>query len=67
MPAGFQARRIAGDVNFRGPTGLKIANDGRVFVTEKFGKVYVVENGQRVATPFLDVESQTYAVGLRKG
>lgn len=67
LPDGFEARRIAGDVNFSGPTGIKIANDGRVFVTEKFGKVYVVENGQRVDTPFLDLESQTYAVGTSQG
>jgi len=67
VPSGFVVQRIGGNANFRGPTGLKIASDGRVFVTEKFGRIYVVENGQRVETPFLDLSSQVYSVGTSQG
>jgi glucose/arabinose dehydrogenase len=67
LPSGFTAQRIAGDVSFAGPTGLKVADDGRVFVTEKFGRVYVVENGLRLETPFLDLESEVYSVGTSQG
>ncbi|MEM6691348.1 MAG: DUF4347 domain-containing protein, partial [Planctomycetota bacterium] len=67
VPGGFNVRRIDGSANFAGPTGLKVADDGRVFVTEKFGRIYVVENGQRVNTPFLDLSSRVYAVGTSQG
>ncbi|MEL6108384.1 MAG: DUF4347 domain-containing protein, partial [Planctomycetota bacterium] len=67
VPSGFNVQRIAGNVNFAGPTALKVANDGRVFVVEKFGSIYVVENGQRVDTPFLDLTSEVYSVGTSQG
>lgn len=67
LPDGFISQRVASNVNFAGPTGLKVADDGRVFVTEKFGRIYVVENGQRVETPFLDLTSEVYSVGTSQG
>ena len=67
LPEGFSAQRIAGENSFVGPTGLKVANDGRVFVTEKFGRIYVVENGQRIETPLLDLTSEVFAVGTSQG
>ena len=67
VPSGFNVQRIAGNVNFAGPTALKVADDGRVFVVEKFGKIFVVENGQRVETPFLDLSNEVYAVGTSQG
>ena len=41
------------------PTGVTSDGvDGRLFVLERFGKVYIVENGQRLPTPFLDIEDR---------
>jgi glucose/arabinose dehydrogenase len=67
LPQGFTTSLIDPSANFAGPTGLKVASDGRVFVVEKFGKIYVVENGQRVGTPFLDLGNQVYSVGTSQG
>jgi glucose/arabinose dehydrogenase len=66
-PQGFTTTLVDPSANFAGPTGLKVAKDGRVFVVEKFGKVYVVENGKRVDTPFLDLGNQVYSVGTSQG
>ncbi len=34
-------------------TKLAIAPDGRIFVSEKAGKIWVVKNGVKLSTPFL--------------
>lgn len=42
---------------FDNPVNLLSAKDGtgRLFVVERGGKIYIVENGERVETPFLDI------------
>lgn len=40
------------------PTDLKIAPDGRIFVTEKGGQVRIIENGQLLDQPFYTVNTQ---------
>ncbi len=67
LPSGFVAQQVDANASFSGPTGLKIAKDGRIFVTEKFGRVFVVENGRKLDTPFLDLRSQVYSVGTSQG
>lgn len=41
------------------PTDIKIAPDGRLFVTEKKGTVRIVENGVLLDQPFYSVNTQT--------
>ena len=38
-----------------GPTAMAFSPDGRIFVTEKNGKVRVVKNGQLLSTPFISL------------
>jgi len=40
---------------FQAPTDVAIAPDGRLFVAEKQGLVWVVENGSVLTTPFIDL------------
>lgn len=42
------------------PTSMAFAPDGRLFVTEKGGKVRVIKNGELLATPFLTVQVDTH-------
>jgi glucose/arabinose dehydrogenase len=67
LPEGFTSRLVDPNANFAGPTGLKVADDGRVFVVEKFGNIFVVENGQRIETPFLDLTDEVFSVGTSQG
>jgi glucose/arabinose dehydrogenase len=50
LPAGFTETRLAAGLD---PTGLQVAPDGRVFVTEKNGKVLIIKNGSLLPTPFV--------------
>ena len=51
------------------PVYLEHASDGsgRLFVVEQRGRVYVIENGQRLETPFLDLTSLVSATGYERG
>jgi glucose/arabinose dehydrogenase len=51
------------------PTSVVHAGDGsgRLFVTERTGKVRIVSGGQVLATPFLDVGSKITADGSEQG
>ncbi len=47
------------------PTDLRFAPDGRIFITEKTGKVRIVENNVLLQQPFYEVLTQTpYERGL---
>ncbi len=50
LPAGFTESQLATGLD---PTGLEVAPDGRVFITEKNGKVRIIRNGALLAVPFL--------------
>ena len=59
--AGFSLEAITG--GFFLPTAFAVADDGRIFVTEKKGKIKVVENGQ--VSTFLDISDDVASVGDR--
>ncbi|MGH9204833.1 MAG: PQQ-dependent sugar dehydrogenase, partial [Vicinamibacterales bacterium] len=40
---------------------------GRLFVVEQRGRIYVIENGRRLETPFLDLTSLVSATGYERG
>ncbi len=39
------------------PTSIVVAKDGRIFVTERAGKVRIIENGTLLDVPFLEVNA----------
>ncbi|MGZ3899911.1 MAG: PQQ-dependent sugar dehydrogenase [Bacteroidia bacterium] len=52
FPAGFSQVKV-GDIYY--PTSLEFAPDGRIFCTEKAGKVKIIKNGTVLGTPFFTV------------
>lgn len=52
FPAGFSQVKV-GTIYY--PTSMAFAPDGRIFVTEKAGKVKIIKNGAVLSTPFLTV------------
>ncbi|MDF2436226.1 MAG: carbohydrate-binding protein [Bacteroidota bacterium] len=52
FPAGFSQVKV-GTIYY--PTSMAFAPDGRIFVTEKAGKVKIVKNGTVLGTPFYSV------------
>jgi glucose/arabinose dehydrogenase len=62
FPAGFSQVAIA-TVYY--PTSMAFAPDGRIFATEKAGKVKIIKNGAALTTPFLTISvDQTNERGL---
>ena len=56
QPAGFTDELHLN--GFNQATGLTFDNNGRMYVWEKEGKVWVVENGQKRATPLVDISEE---------
>lgn len=54
--SGFTTETIAQGLNQ--PVAFAAAPDGRIFVVEKAGVIRVIENGQLLATPFLDINEE---------
>jgi glucose/arabinose dehydrogenase len=52
LPGGFTETQLAKGLD---PTNLEVAPDGRIFVTEKNGKVHIIKNGALLARPFLSL------------
>ncbi len=52
FPAGFSQVKVA-DIVY--PTSMAFATDGRIFCTEKAGKVKIIKNGSVLTNPFLEV------------
>jgi glucose/arabinose dehydrogenase len=64
---GLEIEAIAGD--FRRPLLVAHAGDGsnRLFVVEQFGRIYILENSQRRAEPFLDIGDKITTAGNEQG
>jgi glucose/arabinose dehydrogenase len=56
LPPGFSEEAVGGSWNYA--TGLTFAKDGRMFVWEKAGRVWLVENGVRLAQPLIDIHEE---------
>ena len=52
FPANFAGVQLATGLD---PVGIDIAPDGRIFLTEKSGKVRLVKNGALLSTPFVTI------------
>jgi glucose/arabinose dehydrogenase len=57
LPEGFAQVRIAEGLD---PTSMALAPDGRIFITEKSGKVRIVREGQLLPEPFLQLDVDNY-------
>lgn len=53
LPPGFAEILIGQDLD---PTTMALSPDGRLFVTEKIGRIRIIENGQMLTDPFLILE-----------
>ena len=60
VPSGFFIERAASAAVFETPVGIAFAPDGRIFVAEKRGRVYVIQNGAKLATPFINLETEVF-------
>ncbi len=56
LPTGFYVENAASGATFTVPVAIAFAPDGRMFVAEKSGLVYIVQNGNKLATPFIDLQ-----------
>jgi glucose/arabinose dehydrogenase/RNase P/RNase MRP subunit p29 len=56
-PPDFQTSLVVGD-GLDGPSGFKIAPDGRIFLLERAGKVKIVKDGRLLPVPFVDLPSE---------
>ncbi|MEM8560172.1 MAG: PQQ-dependent sugar dehydrogenase, partial [Bacteroidota bacterium] len=65
LPSGFAVENAAGTDVFFLPVDLAFATDGRLFVAEKEGVVWIVKDGRKLATPFLDLQDEVLESGDR--
>lgn len=56
LPSGFTEESVGGTWNEA--VGLAFAPDGRMFVWERGGRVWTVENGVKSSTPFLNISEE---------
>ncbi len=56
QPAGFIDEVIS--TNWKVPVGLTFDANGRMYVWEKAGKVFIVENGVKQANPVIDISEE---------
>ncbi|MDZ4747194.1 MAG: PQQ-dependent sugar dehydrogenase [Saprospiraceae bacterium] len=57
LPPGFAEVLVAQELD---PTTMALAPDGRIFITEKIGRIRIVENDQLLPDPFLVLEVDNY-------
>ena len=60
-PAGFTKLPIAGP--WTRPVGMTFDANGRIYVWERQGKVWIVENGAKLPTPLVDISDEVAHFG----
>lgn len=53
-PTGFTEQQFTNGIS--GGTSMAFAPDGRLFIAEQDGKIWIVKSGQKLATPFLTLD-----------
>ncbi len=61
LPSGFYLENIASGATFARPVTVEFTPDGRIFIAEKDGIIYVVEDGVKLPTPLLDIKDKVLA------
>jgi glucose/arabinose dehydrogenase len=63
----YQWKQIAGGLNR--PVDIRSANDGsaRLFIIEKYGAIRIIENGQLLDAPFLNIDARVDDSGNEMG
>ncbi|MBW7883365.1 MAG: PQQ-dependent sugar dehydrogenase [Caldilineaceae bacterium] len=56
LPHGFVQEMVVGGLML--PTSFAMAPDGRIFITEKAGRVRVFHNGELLSEPFIDITGE---------
>src|SRR4029079_15865889 len=57
LPPGFAEVLVAKELD---PTAMALSPDGRLFITEKIGRIRIIENGQLLTDPFIVLEVDNY-------
>ncbi len=58
LPTDFSADNMTPGQTFVAPTAIAFVPDGRMFVAEKGGRVYLVTNGVKPSTPVVDLRAE---------
>lgn len=61
----IQLTLVAG--GFERPTFLTHAGDGRLFVSDQVGRIHIIENGEVLPAPFLDIRDRIGSEALEQG
>ncbi len=64
-PSGFRWAEVAN--GFARPLGLEATADGRLFVLEQRGVIWVIQNGAVLPDPFLDIRDRANASAFEQG
>ena len=59
LPAGFVTSNVGG--GFSEPVGVTFDDNGRMYVWERAGRVWIVQNGVKLPTPLLDISDEVGA------
>ena len=65
FPPDFIAKNAASGATFTIPVGIVSAPGNRIFVIEKRGKVFAIDNGQEISSPFIDLEREILSNNAR--
>jgi len=65
--SGYQWVTVATSLNQ--PVDIQDAGDGsgRLFIVERYGDIRILENGQLLAAPFLDIRDRVTSLGVEQG
>jgi glucose/arabinose dehydrogenase len=65
VPPGFVTFEVAPSGSWQGIVDIAFAPDGRIFVAEKRGMIWIVRSGAKLPEPFLDIRSEVLSNGDR--
>lgn len=65
LPPGFVVESLTPGQTFDIPTGIVHMPDGRILVSEKAGRVMVIQNGVKLSTPMWDSQTEILTNGDR--
>lgn len=67
LPTGFVLERLAPEDDLSDAVALELAPDGRQFVADEGGRVWVIKNGRKLATPLIDLSGEVLDLDSDEG